>query len=187
MCTLECQSKQPQKLGCCVRGRTSQSSAEVLMCILTAGNSCSSTSAIPRAHFSANCPNDPVAKSPGVESVIAHSMLKVLLLSPNCAPIVADPHFQTSARHVSGIFLDSDTDKHPADPIIWLIDASSRPVRAPIKHPIAGNHVSGNQVFGAFLQIGALKAAFFVHYLQKCTICRHHDQAHSWGLTQFGV
>ncbi|MDC7089186.1 hypothetical protein [Corynebacterium pseudodiphtheriticum] len=75
-------------------------------------------------------------------------MPKVLLLCPNCALIVAGPHFQTYTRHVSGIFLDGDTDKHPADPIIWLIDANSRPVTAPIKHPIAGNHASGNHAAG---------------------------------------
>lgn len=54
------------------------------------------------------------------------------------------------------------------------------PVAATIRHPITGNHASGNQMLGAFLQIGALKAAFFVHYLQKCTICRHDDQENSW-------
>ncbi|MCG7252852.1 hypothetical protein QPX51_08115 [Corynebacterium pseudodiphtheriticum] len=51
-----------------------------------------------------------------------------------------------------------------------------RPIAVAIRHPIAGNHASGNHVYGAFLQIGALKAAFFVHYLQKCTIRRHDDQ-----------
>ena len=28
----------------------------------------------------------------------------------------------------------------------------------------------------SFLQIGPLKVAFFVHYLQKCTICRRSEQ-----------
>ncbi len=38
---------------------------------------------MPRAHFSANCPNDPVANSPGVELVIGHSMPNVFELCPN--------------------------------------------------------------------------------------------------------
>lgn len=30
----------------------------------------------------------------------------------------------------------------------------------------------------SFLQIGSLKVAFFVHYLQKCTICRRSEQTY---------
>lgn len=41
------------------------------------------------------------------------------------------------------------------------------PVAAPIRLPIAGNHASGTHVLGAFLQIGALKAAFLF------TICKN--------------
>lgn len=103
---------------------------------------------MPRAHFSANCPNDPVANSPGVELVIGHSMPKVFELCPS---------FQNRLRPSPSKLASGQAAK----------SNDIHPVAATIRHPITGNHASGNQMLGAFLQIGALKAAFLF------TICKN--------------